>query len=95
MTIEEFAAITQDVIAEDGFDGFLPTACYPGRQEVVALQGLPADVEPEPAVLRWVAKRAAPTELHLVACRSGPAEFTVIRVRGAERESAVFAVSQD
>lgn len=93
MTVEEFAAIRQNVIAEDGFDEFLPTACYPWRDEIVALQGPPPDVEPEPAVLGWAAKRAKPNELHLVAFKTGPAEFTVIRIRGAERDSAVFAVS--
>ncbi len=93
MTIEEFAAATRRVIAAEGFDDFLPTACYPERGEVVALQGLPPDLEPESAVLRWAAKRAAPGELHLVAFRSGSAQFSVVRVKGPERESDVFVVA--
>jgi hypothetical protein len=93
MTIEEFATVTRRVIAAEGFVDFLPTACYPDRGEVVALQGLPPDVEPESAVLRWAAKRAKAGELHLVAFRSGPAQFTVVRVQGPERESDVFAVA--
>ena len=92
MTIKQFAAMTQNVIAENGFDDFLPTACYPKRQEVAALQGLPKDVEVEPAVLAWAAKRAKRGELHLVAFKSGPAEFTVIRIQGAKRTSAAFEV---
>lgn len=92
MTIDEFAAMTRRVIAADGLDGFLPTACYPDRQELAALQGLPADTEPEPAVLAWAAKKARRGEPYLVAFRSGPTEFTVVRVAGAEWESAAFQV---
>ena len=92
MTVDQFAALTQRVIASQGFDEFQPTACYPGRQEVVALAGLPPDVEPEPAVLAWAAKRAKRQELHFVAFKTGPAKFTVVRVDGTERESAVFEV---
>ena len=93
MTIEQFAALTQNVIAANGFDDFLPTACYPGRREVTALEGLPPDVEVGPAVLKWAAKRAKRGELHLVAFKSSPSEFTVVRVRGSKRESAVFKVT--
>ena len=92
MTIDEFAAVTRRVIAADGLDGFLPTACYPDREELAALQGLPADTDPEPAVVAWAAKKARRTEPYLVAFRSGPAEFTVVRVAGGERESMVFKV---
>ena len=93
MTIKQFAAMTQRVIASDGFDRFLPTACYPARREVAALEGLPPDIEPEPAVLKWAAKNAKRGELHLVAFKSGPLQFTVVRVEGADRESAVFVVT--
>ena len=84
--------MTQEVIAANGFDDFLPTACYPEQGEIAALQGLPADVEVEPAVLKWAAKKAKRGELHLVAFKSGPSEFTVVRVEGSHRESSVFEV---
>lgn len=93
MTIEQFAAMTQRIIATDGFDGFLPTACYPARRKVAALEGLPPDIEPEPAVLEWATKNANQGELHLVAFKSGPSEFTVVRVEGADHEYAVFDVA--
>ncbi len=93
MTLEQFAAITQRVIASDGFDEFLPTACYPERREVAALQGLPPDIEPEQAVLKWATKKAKRGELYLVAFKSGPSQFTVVRIQGADRSSAVFAVA--
>ncbi len=93
MTIEQFAAMTRRVIAANGFDDFLPTACYPERHEIAALEGLPGDVEVGPAVLKWAAKKARRGEPYLVAFRSAPSEFTVVQVRGAERESAVFEVA--
>lgn len=92
MTLDEYAAMTRQVIAETGFDDFLPTACYPVRHEVSTLAGLPADVEPQPAVLKWAAKTVKAGEEFLVAFKSGPAEFTVIRTKGKRRESATFRV---
>jgi len=94
MTIEEFAAVTQRVIARQGFDEFVPTACYPeGRDvQIRALVGLPADIDPEPAVLEWAMKDAKPKEEILIAFKSGPSEFTIVRKKGDERESAAFKV---
>jgi hypothetical protein len=93
MTVEDFAAMTQNVIASDGFDDFLPTACYPERREFTVFEGLPPDVEVEPAVLEWAAKRAKRGELYLVAFKSGPSRFTVVQVQASKRESAVFDVA--
>ena len=93
MTIEEFAAITQRVIARDGFDDFLPTACYPVRRDIRTLQGLPADVEPEPAVLKWAAKHAGAAEEFLVAFKSGPSEFTIVRQEGGKRTAQKFQMN--
>jgi hypothetical protein len=92
MTIDEFAAITQRVIARDGFDEFMPTACYPQRRDIRTLAGLPADVEPGPAVLKWAMKHAKPDDELLIAFKSGPSEFTIVRKQGDERESASFSV---
>ena len=92
MTIDEFAAITQRVIARDGFDEFMPTACYPERRDIRTLAGLPADVEPEPAVLNWAMKHAKPNEEILIAFKSRPSEFTIVRKEGDERESQSFKV---
>jgi hypothetical protein len=77
MTIDEFATITQHVIAQDGFDEFMPTACYPERPEIRALTGLPDDVEPAPAVLKWALGHAKRNEEVLIAFKSGRSEFTI------------------
>jgi hypothetical protein len=87
MTVEEFAAITQRVITQDGFEDFLPTACNPGRRDVRTLRGLPPDIEAEPAVLKWAVKHAQDGEEFLVAFKSGPSEFSVVRQEGKRRES--------
>lgn len=92
MTIDQFATMTKRIIASVGFEEFLPTACYTEQQEIAALEGLPPDIDPEPAVLKWAAKKARNGELFLVAFKSGASEFTVVRVQGAKRESEVFEV---
>lgn len=92
MTIEEFAEVTQAVIARDGFAGFLPTVCYPDRQELRSLSGLPAGIDPELAVLRWASKNAQPDELFLVAFKTGPNAFTIVRQQSGVRESASYNV---
>jgi hypothetical protein len=92
MKIDEFASITRRVIASDGFDDFLPTACYPKRSEVRAFIDLPEDIEPEPKIIKWAGQHAGKGEEFLVAYKSGPAEFTIIRQKGDKRESKKFSI---
>ncbi len=92
MKIEEFALITRRVIASDGFDDFLPTACYPKRSEVRTLTDLPEDIEPESEIIKWAGQHAGKGEEFLVAYKSGTAEFTVIRKKGDKRESKKFSI---
>ena len=92
MTVQEFAAMTQRVIDANGFDDFLPTACYPEQRVVTAIQGIPVDVDLESAVLKAAQRRAKDKEEFLVAFKSGASEFTVIRLKGKKRESAKFVV---
>jgi hypothetical protein len=44
-SIELFADITRKVIATSGFDDFLPTALYPERKALVALDGVHHDAD--------------------------------------------------
>lgn len=92
MTTDEFAEITQCVIAEDGFDEFQPTACYPARRHIQALAGFPTDLAPEGPVLEWAGQSAGSNEEFLVAFKVDPTHFTVIRCIGPFRESETYVV---
>ncbi|HEY6644634.1 hypothetical protein [Povalibacter sp.] len=74
MTLDEFAAITGNVIADQGFDGFQPTACLPERREVRTLAGFPDDEDPEDSVLEWAAVLAGEQEF-LVAFKTNASHF--------------------
>jgi hypothetical protein len=79
MTTKEFAVITRRVIAKEGFEEFQPTACYPERREVKSLAGLPADIDPEEAVLDWAFQGAVNDEEFLVAFKISDDRFRVVR----------------
>ena len=92
MTIEAFADMTRRVIARDGFDGFLPTACYPGRRVVAVLEGVPVGVDVEQAALRWASRKAEAGEEYLVAFRVSSDQFKVVRHADGQSEETVCAV---
>lgn len=84
-TVEEFARITQNVIAEEGFDDYLPTALYPARAHIAALEGVPAGADVEAIALDWAKNGAVGDEEFLVAFKIGPTQFKVIRCdRGSQ-----------
>jgi hypothetical protein len=93
MKIEEFAAITQDVITENGFDDFQPTACFPERRELRTLAGFPDDEEPEQPVLEWAGELAEGEEF-LIAFKVDESHFKVVRRLGNETTSETFVVAQ-
>lgn len=53
MQIEQFAAMTRNVIREQGFYGFQPTVCFPDPKNVLVLAGVPENEDHEPIALRW------------------------------------------
>jgi len=55
-TIEQFARITRTVIADVGFDDFLPKALHVARKAIVAIEGVPTN--PSRGSGRWE-KRSA------------------------------------
>jgi hypothetical protein len=93
MTVNQFAEITKRVIARDGFDGYLPTACYPSRQFVRVLEGVPAEVDLETASLQWALKDAQADEEIFVAFKFSEHSFKVVRILGSQREESVFEVA--
>jgi hypothetical protein len=93
-TIEEFARITKRIIARDGFDGYLPTALYPGRKHVVVLEGVPPNSDLESIAVEWAAKGAVGDEEFLVAFKVGPNTFKVVRRHSRVQEERVFHVAE-
>ncbi len=92
MQPSDFAAITRNVIAKQGFDEFLPTACLPMRREIRALASLPPDIDVEVAALQWATSLVASGEEFLVAFKISPTQFKVVRHVGGASESEVFTV---
>jgi hypothetical protein len=94
-TVDEFARITRNVIAKDGFDDYQPTALYPNRDHIAALEGVPADADLEAIALEWAAHGAIDGEEFLVAFKIAPTKFKVIRRQAGNREEAVFDIRGD
>jgi hypothetical protein len=92
MNTDEFATITQNVIAANGFEDFQPTACFPKRRAVRSLAGFPSDEDPELPALEWATGVAHPGEEFLVAFKCHASHFKVIRQDGELQESKVYAV---
>ena len=92
MQIEQFATITRNVILDQGFDEFQPTACFPERQEIRALAGVAADEPHEPIALHWAANLANPGEEFLVAFKHSATEFKVVQFLDDTRQDQVYAV---
>jgi hypothetical protein len=94
MTLDEFSETTQYIISKEGFDYYLPTACYPARREIKVLTGLPSHVDPEKPVLDWAAKSAEINEEFLVAFKIDGDRFKIIRRVGPFSEDEIYTVSR-
>jgi len=92
MTPSDFAEITQRVIADQGFDEFQPTACFPTRRNIRALAGVPADKDIKTVVIEWAREIADPGEEFLVAFKTSHNTFKVIRLVGTLEEEEEFEV---
>ena len=92
MTLDEFATITRRVIADDGFDEYLPTVCYPVRRHVETLVGLPSDTKPDEPVLEWASEGAEGGEEFLVAFKVDDNHFKIIRHVGSYSEDETYSV---
>jgi len=91
MTVDEFAAVTRRIISKEGFNSFLPIACFPQSRAVKALVGVPDDVDLEEATLNWARKEAANEQEFLVAFKYSEMEFKVIRIHGDQQEHKIFS----
>jgi len=79
MTVQQFAAITFRIIAKDGFEDYIPTALFPERNHIEALEGKPADVDVEGVSRKWAQDRPQGTEEYLVAFKIDQTHFKVVR----------------
>lgn len=92
MELSDFAALTQNIIRDNGFDDFIPVACLPGRREIRGLDGLPDDADVEAESVGWAASLADETEEFLVAFKFTNSQFKVYRRLNGAMESAIFVV---
>jgi hypothetical protein len=92
MTLDEFAAVTQRVIARDGFDDFQPAAIYPERNHIRGGANFPSTV-PEAHVLLWAAEDTRDGEEILVAFKVDDSHFKVVRRIGLYSEDQTYAVT--
>jgi hypothetical protein len=92
MTLDEFAIITKRVIANDGFEEYLPTVCYPVRRHVKTLVGLPSDVKPDEPVLEWASEGAEDGEEFLVSFKVDESHFKIIRRVGPYSEDETYSI---
>jgi len=53
MSPSKFAAITRNVIRAQGFDQFLPVACFPARRDIRTPAGAPDDIDLEAIATKW------------------------------------------
>ena len=94
MKPHDFAAITQNVILNQGFDEFLPVACFPERREIRALADIPENENVESVAIEWGRSIAKPEEEFLIAFKYSPTEFKIVRVAGSDLEHEVFLVQK-
>jgi len=93
VTLDEFAETTRFIIANEGIDRFLPTACFPSRRQIKVLAELPPEVDPNLAVVAWAAEHAEDAnEEFLVAFPVGPQHFKIIRTVGPFSENETFSI---
>jgi hypothetical protein len=92
MTPSDFAAITLRVVADQGFEEFQPTACFPSRRDIRALAGVPADEDIRTIAIEWAKGIAEPGEEFLVAFKTSDNTFKVVRLEGTLEEEAEFQV---
>ena len=84
---------TKRIIANEGIDHFLPTACYPSQRHLTVLTGLPDHLDPGKPILEWAAKAAQTNEGFLVAFAIDSGHFKIIRCVGPFSENETYSVS--
>ena len=81
--LDQFVKMTQRIIAEDGFDNYLPTLLLPATREVRVLDQVEGDGE-SLGITGWLAEQVGPDEDCLVAVKAGDAHFMVVGRLGGQ-----------
>lgn len=92
MDIAAFAKITQNIIRDNGFDDFIPVACFPARREIRGLEGLGPGLDVEKEALDWANSLAESSEEFLVAFKIDETLFKIVRRQNGVIESENFTV---
>lgn len=92
MEIVTFAALTQNVIRDNGFDDFIPVACLPERREVRGLDGVDPGSNIEAKAIAWAASLVEKSEEFLVSFKISETQFKVVRRLNGQFESTIFEV---
>lgn len=92
MELAAFAELTQKIIRDNGFDDFIPVACFPVRRELRGLDGLKPELDVEKESIAWATSLAEQPEEFLLAFKVTATQFKVIRRLDGVLESAIYAV---
>ena len=81
--LDQFVKMTQRIIAEDGFDNYLPTLLLPATREVRVLDQVDGGGE-SLGITDWLAEQVGPDEDFLVAFKAGDAHVIVVGRLGGQ-----------
>lgn len=93
MQLDDFIRITQQIIAQNGLDDYLPTACFPAQKKLTVLEEVPAGMDVETVALAWVKQLAKPGEHYFLAFRCSSTAFTVLEMGSANETVRVVEVT--
>jgi hypothetical protein len=93
--MDAFATMTRRVIESDGFDAYLPTACYPERRVLRVLEGVPETDGLEAIALEWAVSQLEGDEELLVAFKVDAGHFKVVRHALGLAEERVYSIADD
>jgi len=94
MSIDDFATITKRIIAKDGFEGYLPTLCFPGRRLITVLEGIPLEKESDMRriAFEWALDEAQGDEEFLLVFKEDADHFRIVRRCTGQYADKLFKV---
>jgi len=96
MTLNDFIAATQKVIADNGFENYMPTLAVESRRRIsfAVLEDVPPDEPVESFVMEWVSQVVKAKQDYFVAFRIDGTRFKVVfSQRGLTDEKVVTVKS--